>query len=62
LNNSSIASSNIVRALEEPAVLERMEQLGFDSVGSSPAQFQAYVRSGAEKLGRAIRTAGIEPQ
>ena len=44
-----------------PAVLERMEQVGFGPVGSSPAEFQAHVKPDAEKFGLVFRAADIQP-
>jgi tripartite-type tricarboxylate transporter receptor subunit TctC len=43
-------------------VLERFEKIGFEAVGSTPAELAAYVKSQADTLGRVIRTAGIKPQ
>ena len=54
--------ASIVTALKDPTVLERMEQLGFEPVGSSPSEFLAFVKAEAEKLGRVIRAAGMKPQ
>jgi tripartite-type tricarboxylate transporter receptor subunit TctC len=54
--------AEIVRALRDPAVLERFEKIGFEAVGSTPAELAAYVKSQADTLGRVIRTAGMKPQ
>ncbi|MGQ0653801.1 MAG: Bug family tripartite tricarboxylate transporter substrate binding protein [Betaproteobacteria bacterium] len=54
--------ATVVKALQDPAVRERFESLGFDAVGNTPAQFLAYVRAETDKLGRVIRAAGIKPQ
>ena len=51
-----------VRTLKDPAVLERFEKIGFEAVGSTPAELAAYVKSQADTLGRVIRSAGIKPQ
>jgi len=51
-----------VKTLRDPTVLERLEKLGFEAVGNSPAEFAAYVRAQADTLGKVIRSAGIKPQ
>ena len=51
-----------VRALKDPAVIERLDKLGFEAVGNSPSEFAAYVRSQADILGKVIQGAGIRPQ
>jgi tripartite-type tricarboxylate transporter receptor subunit TctC len=52
----------VVKALQDPGVRERLDSLGFDAVGSSPAEFLAYVKAETDKLGRVIRAAGMKPQ
>ncbi|MBI2316699.1 MAG: tripartite tricarboxylate transporter substrate binding protein [Betaproteobacteria bacterium] len=52
----------IVKALKDPVVLERLERIGFEPVGSTPAEFLAYVKVQADKLGKVIKTAGMKPQ
>jgi tripartite-type tricarboxylate transporter receptor subunit TctC len=54
--------ATVVRALQDPAVRERFDSLGFDAVGSTPAEFLAYVRAETDKLGHVIRAAGMKPQ
>lgn len=51
-----------VKTLKDPTVLERLDKLGFEAVGNSPAEFAAYVRAQADTLGKVIRSAGIKPQ
>ena len=51
-----------VRTVKDAAVLERFEKIGFEAVGSTPAELAAYVKSQADTLGRVIRSAGIKPQ
>lgn len=53
---------SLMRTLKEPSVLERFERLGFEPVGSTPAELAAYVKSQSETLGRVIRAAGMKPQ
>jgi tripartite-type tricarboxylate transporter receptor subunit TctC len=53
---------SLMRTLKDATVLERFERLGFEPVGSTPAELAAYVRSQSETLGRVIRAAGMKPQ
>lgn len=48
------------RALKLPAVRERLEGLGCEPVGGSPAAFATFFRSEVEKWGRVIRSADIK--
>ncbi|MBI2959352.1 MAG: hypothetical protein HYY28_03490 [Betaproteobacteria bacterium] len=54
--------AEIVRALKDPGVLERLEKIGFDPVGSTPAEYAAHVKSEVDKLRAVIRAAGIKPE
>jgi len=55
-------NAETLKALKDPVVLERLERLGFDPMGSTPAEFVAYVKAEADKLGKVIKAAGIKPQ
>ncbi|SPA52247.1 Bug family tripartite tricarboxylate transporter substrate binding protein [Cupriavidus taiwanensis] len=48
--------------LAEPAVRQRIEQLGAMPGGDTPAVFAAILRADHEKWSRVIRQAGIQPQ
>ncbi|MEM5275255.1 tripartite tricarboxylate transporter substrate binding protein [Cupriavidus taiwanensis] len=48
--------------LAEPAVRQRIEQLGAMPGGDTPAAFAAILRADHEKWSRVIRQAGIQPQ
>lgn len=54
--------AEIVKALKDPAVIERLEKIGFEPVGSTPAEFRAYVKAQADRLGTVIRNSGMKPQ
>ncbi len=54
--------AEIVKALKDPVVIERLERIGFEPVGSTPAEFLAYVKAEADKLGKVIKAAGMKPQ
>jgi len=47
-----------VKALADPAVREAMTKLGAEPVGSTPAQFAAYIRSEARKYAEVIKASG----
>jgi tripartite-type tricarboxylate transporter receptor subunit TctC len=49
----------IVKALREPDVTERLNQLGTEPVGSSPREFGAFMKSESAKWARVIREAHI---
>ncbi len=53
---------DVVRTLKDPGVVERLERIGFEAVGSTPAEFAAFVNTQAGTLGNVIRAAGIKPQ
>jgi tripartite-type tricarboxylate transporter receptor subunit TctC len=55
-------NADTLKTLKDPTVLDRLEKLGFEAVGNSPAEFAAYVRAQADTLGKVIRNAGIKPQ
>ncbi len=54
--------SEIVKTLKDPEFLDRLDKMGFEPVGSTPAEFVAYVKSESEKLGGVIRKSGMKPQ
>lgn len=52
----------IVQALSDPDVRNRFASVDTVSVGSSPGQFGAYVRSEVERWTSAARKAGVKPE
>jgi tripartite-type tricarboxylate transporter receptor subunit TctC len=52
----------VVSAARAPATVERFAALGAESVGSSPAEFAAYVKSEIPRWSRAIRASGAKAQ
>ncbi|MBI4293561.1 MAG: tripartite tricarboxylate transporter substrate binding protein [Betaproteobacteria bacterium] len=54
--------AEIVKALKDPVVLDRLARIGFEPVGSTPAEFLAYVKAESDKLGKVIKAAGMKPQ
>ena len=46
--------------LSEPAIAERLEQLGMVSVGGAPDSAESYVRSEIKKWGEVVRSLGVK--
>ena len=53
--------AGVVRAVQSPEVRKRLMNDGAEPVGSSPAEFGAYIRAETEKWARVIKAAGIDP-
>lgn len=53
-------SAEFQRVLKLPEVKERLNKAGFDTAGSSPAEFSSYVKHEHERWGRIVKEAGIE--
>ena len=51
----------IVRILKLPDVVQRLDALGFERVGSTPAQFSDYIRSETRKWEKVVRASGAKP-
>jgi tripartite-type tricarboxylate transporter receptor subunit TctC len=51
----------IVRILKLPDVVQRLDALGFELVGSTPEQFSAYIRSETSKWEKVVRASGAKP-
>ena len=51
-----------VRALKMPDVKERLEFVGFEIVGSTPAQFAAYIQSEIKKWAPVVKASGVKPE
>jgi len=54
--------SEIVKTMKDPGVLDRLDKMGFEPVGSTPAEFLAYVKVEVDKLGTVIRKSGMKTQ
>jgi tripartite-type tricarboxylate transporter receptor subunit TctC len=52
--------AEVTKALAQPDVKQRLTDLGYQIVGSTPAQLEAHVRSEKEKWGKLIRDVGIK--
>jgi tripartite-type tricarboxylate transporter receptor subunit TctC len=55
-------AQEVARIVRDPAVAERLEKLGVEPVGNSPAQFAEFIRSDAALWRDAVAAAGIKPE
>jgi len=55
-------NAETVRALQTPQLRERFTSLGFDTVGSTPEEYNRLVGVEYERLGKLIREAGLKPR
>jgi len=54
--------SDIASILKEDAVRKRIEEQGMEVVGSTPEQFETFVRSEIQRWGEVVKAAGIEAE
>jgi tripartite-type tricarboxylate transporter receptor subunit TctC len=52
----------IVRVLKMPDVKERLENVGFELVGSTPEAFGVYIKTEIQKWARVVKASGIKPE
>jgi tripartite-type tricarboxylate transporter receptor subunit TctC len=53
-------ATELVGIVKSPEIVQRFEADGAVAVGSSPAQFAAFLRTEMQKWGKVIRDAGIQ--
>ena len=53
-------SADINKALQSPALGERMGQLGMEPYGSTPEQFDAFIRSEIVKWAKVVKASGAK--
>jgi tripartite-type tricarboxylate transporter receptor subunit TctC len=53
---------DIVAVLRMPDIQEKLAAQGWDSIGNSPAEFAAIMKSDLEKWAKVVRAAGIRPE
>jgi len=53
---------DLVAALRQPEVTARLRSLGAEPVGSSPAEFDAYLHAEADRWGPVLKAADIKVQ
>ncbi|WP_382322744.1 tripartite tricarboxylate transporter substrate-binding protein [Hydrogenophaga sp. UC242_50] len=51
--------AEVVSALKDPALLQRLSALGAEPAGSTPEELSRFVRSEYDKWGKVVRQAGI---
>jgi len=52
---------DLVRVLKQPDVVQKLDGLGFEIVGSTPEQFGAYIRTEIKKWEKVVRASGAKP-
>jgi len=52
----------IIRALKLPDVRERLEYVGFEIVGGTPAAFSAYIKAEITKWAPVVKASGAKPE
>jgi tripartite-type tricarboxylate transporter receptor subunit TctC len=52
---------DLVRILKQPDVIQRLDGLGFEIVGSTPGQFGAYIQSEIRKWEKVVKASGAKP-
>ena len=52
-------NAEVVRILAQPAVNARFAELGYETAGSTPGQFDQWIRAEHERWGRVIRAQKI---
>jgi tripartite-type tricarboxylate transporter receptor subunit TctC len=53
-------ASSVQQAYKDPAVRKRMEDIGAEPVGDSPAEFRAFVQAELQKWGNFVKQSGIK--
>jgi tripartite-type tricarboxylate transporter receptor subunit TctC len=52
----------MVKALRSPDISQRMQQIGFDVVASSPDEFGAFMKGEVERWTRVVQKGNIKPE
>lgn len=55
-------NSEITRILQDPAMRQKLLANDFEPAGSTPEQFDAYIRSETAKWGRVVKSSGAKPE
>ncbi len=56
------AGEGVHAALADPAIRQRLDQLGVNTIGSTPAELGAFVKAEMDKWGPLIQSAGIKAE
>ncbi len=51
-----------VKILKQPDVVQKLDGLGFEIVGSTPEQFSAYIKSEITKWAKVVKASGAKPE
>ncbi len=55
-------AQEVAKAAREPGTIERLNKIGVDALGNTPAEFAALIRSGAPVWRDAVEAAGIKQE
>jgi tripartite-type tricarboxylate transporter receptor subunit TctC len=55
-------AQEIIKATREPGVIERLNKIGVDPLGNTPAEFAALIKSDAPLWREAVDAAGIKQE
>ena len=53
-------NSEMIKAINDPAIKQRLISLGFEPVGSTPEQLELRIRTGYNNIAKIIKSAGIK--
>ena len=53
-------NSEMIKAINDPAIKQRLISLGFEPVGSTPEQLESQIRTGYNNIARIIKSASIK--
>jgi tripartite-type tricarboxylate transporter receptor subunit TctC len=56
----SRVAAAVQQAFKDPALRKRMEEMGTEPVGDSPAEFRAFVQAELQKWGTFVKQSGIK--
>ncbi|MBI4194339.1 MAG: tripartite tricarboxylate transporter substrate binding protein [Betaproteobacteria bacterium] len=54
--------ADIVKSLKDPAVSQRLTNVGFELVGGTPQEFAAYIKSEIRKWEKVVKASGAKPE
>jgi tripartite-type tricarboxylate transporter receptor subunit TctC len=57
-----LLAKEIAKIVRDPTVVDRLEKIGVDPLGNTPAQFAAFIRADAPLWRDAVSAAGIKPE
>ena len=54
--------AEVAKVLASPDVKERLDAAGFESIGNTPDQFAAYIRSEIDKWAKVVKASGVRAE